>query len=222
MALRVFCVIGFLSVLFAPRALAENGFASLPLSHLYNKYDKFLELPEEASRYLSPRYKLRSKLVEPGTVKLSFVFENETHLVEVDKDGYLMSYPSKAMLAADPTVYTDQPKGSMALTLTIGFKMEEALEYDARLLHERVHNAFKAAKSLGGFMAVFAPSHKNIKLAFSTSCHMPRATYEVDGTAIDLMHSAEGYATIPFEKDKKMRKKGKLKFSCQPTFAELG
>ena len=222
MAARFFCIIGILSVLFAPQAIAAEGFASLPLSRLYSKYSKYLDLPEEVRRDLFPRYKLRSKATDQGSVRLYFTFNNEKHQVEVDKDGYLLSYPSKAMLAADPTVYTDQPKGSMALDLTIGFNMGEALEYDARLLHERIHKAFKAAKSMAGFLAVFAPSHSNLRLGFDQACQKPEATYEGGAVTVDLMHGAESIATVPFKKEKQVRKKGKLKLSCRPVFAELG
>ena len=222
MAIRFFCLVGLLTALYTPAGVAAAELSSLPLSRLYSKYSKFLDLPEEAKRYLFPRYKLHSKLTDPGTVKLFFTFENEKHEVEVDSDGYLQSYPSKAMLAADPTVYTDQPKDSMGLNLTIGFKMGEAREFDARLLHERVHKAFKAAKSMAGFLAVFAPSHRNIMLEFNSSCDNPTATYEGGGVDVNLMHGEERYATIPFKKEKQMRRQGTVKLSCLVAYAELG
>ena len=213
----------FLSLALWPVTAAQGeDLSSVPLSRLYHKYSEFMDMSAEDQRLIFPRYQLFSKYADPGAVKLFFTFEGEKRAIEVDKDGYLLFYPSKAMLTADPVVYVDQPKGTMRLNLSIGFKMGDALEFDSRLLHERVHKGFKLAKSLGGFMAMFAPSHSNLQLRFGPTCEAPKASFEHEGKRTSLMHGDPVHVVVPFKKNKKMRKGGKLLLSCPVATAELG
>lgn len=202
-------------------AIGEDVNSTVPLSRLFSKYADFLAMPADKRVDLVPRYKLLSKLANPSDVVLAFVFKGKQQHIAVDADGFLDFSPSKAMLEANPIVSVNQLKGTMGISLSIGFKIGEAKKFDMAVLHGRVHRAFKAAKSLGGIMAVFAPSHTGLRLKFNSSCSAPSAFFSAEGKDEPLLFDKDGFVLVPFKKQKKMRKGGDLKLSCPVSQAEL-
>lgn len=222
--LQLICGVVLLgSQVFPPASQAEsneNGIDA-PLSKLFVKYSDYLAFDEEKRSGFYPRYKLTAKEAASQDVVITFEYKGKEQRIDIDEEGYLLFSPTKQMLEDDPLVHIDQPQGTLRLNLQLGVRLDPALSYETPELHEHVHKAFKAAKSLGGFMAVFAPSHSNIKVGFDPACENPEATYEYDGRETNLAQPTKNQAIIPFKKDKKMRKRGTLKFSCVPVIAEL-
>lgn len=207
------------ALFFANVVHAKDGEnSSISLTRFFNNYDKYLELSEAEQALLEPVYQLGSKEVSPDEVTLSFDFEGESFEILPNAEGKIDFFPTLEMLKANPTIDTNQPKGTLSLTLTIGVSLSTEQEQSVDDMHDAVHEAWKLAKGFVRGGGLFGSRHTSIIAMYDRSCLAPVWTlckgdgYEKEYDATDA---------IDFGK-KNIRNTETISFSCTPTGFILG
>ena len=188
--------------------------STIPLSKLFRGYSDYLELSTHEIPALVPVYTLTSETAPAEALELGFEYEGEVINFAPEQDGKLRYRPTAAMLAADPMVHSNQPKGSLALSLTLDVVLVGKTRYDIGDLHKQVHVAWGQAKDFGGLMAVFSPKHVSLIVHFPDSCTDKRWSVTKGKELV-----VEGAGQAGFELDfgdKKVRKADLLVLSCRP------
>jgi hypothetical protein len=208
-------VLVFLMALLALPAFADaDAPATIPLRDLFSGYDEFLEKSSERMMIISPVYTLAAKLAKAEDVELSFSHEGRTVTFRPEPDGRLRYRPSAQMLKANPEVETNQPRGTLSVTMVIDVVMVARNRYPIDELHDRVHKAWGQAKSFRGVLSVFAPSHSGLRLHFPASC--TETKWMVTKRSNVVVSGAGAYeVTLDFS-EKVIRKADQLLLSCRP------
>jgi hypothetical protein len=191
---------------------AVQDYASAPLNMLFPKYEDFQEIAKKGPMGFRPLYRALSKRDEPGVISFSFEHEGKTYDLDADWEGFIDFRPTPDMLKTNPVVTVNQPKGTMAMNLSIGLDVPLQKTYQLKELHEQTHAAWKKVKKLGGMMSFLAPSHTDLLVVFEDDCEY--ANWTVRGAGPDA-DGAGKEARIPFT-DKKARKAETISFSCTP------
>lgn len=203
------------SCLLASGAMAaDTENAQIPLSNLFSKYGDYLDFAAGEKPAFAPNYRVYSKNGPVDDLSFSFSHAGETIRFAADAQGLIDYRPGQDLLAADPVVTVNQPKGTMKLDLTIEFLEPGRPSYDMRALHERAHAAWDQVKDIGGFGSLFAPSHTSLTATFDDTC--PTVIWSVMvGTKQLAGGTTDGDVEIEFKK-KKLRNADTLTFSCAP------
>ncbi|WP_262692779.1 hypothetical protein [Kordiimonas aestuarii] len=188
--------------------------ATIPLEKLFSGYDEYLEKSAERMLIIMPVYTLSAKLAKPEDVDLEFFYEGNRISFRPQSDGRLRYRPSAAMLEANPEVQTNQPRGTLAMTITIDVVMVARNRYAMEELHDRVHKAWGQAKSSRGIMSIFASKHSGLRVHFPASCTERKWMVTRRGGVVASGADAEAF-TLDFGK-KEIRKADQLLLSCRP------
>ena len=208
-------IFALIAVALTTTAMGQEGkaaYGSAPLDVMFSKYGDYLDLAEKGTPGFRPLYRALSKQKNPGPIIFEFEFEGKTYREEADWEGFIDFRPTRAMLEANPTVTVNQPKGTMAMNVSVGLDVELKQEYDLQLLLKQTQAAWKKAKKLGGFLSFLAPKHTNLLVIYEDSCEM--AEWTVTGPDDPITESGRE-TRIPF-KNKKARKAERLTTSCKP------
>jgi len=189
---------------------ADHGAA--PLQLLFSKYDEYLDLAEKGDPGFRPLYRAISKREDTGPIQFEFTHEGQTYRMDADSEGFIDFRPTRAVFEANPTVKVNQPKGTMAMNLSVALNVPLEKDYNLKALHDQTHSVWKEVKKLGGFMSFLAPKHTNLLVVFEDACEA--ASWKVT-TGTEVMESSGREAQIPF-KDKEARKADSITFSCTP------
>ncbi len=213
--LRLLCIVFSFALSGAAAADADgDDVSSIPLAKLFEGYDKYLEKSAKEELALMPVYTLSSKLVEPSEIELSFHYQDQDYTFAPETDGRLRFRPTADMLEANPVVFSNQPKDSLALTLSIDVAIVSRTKYKIDDLHDRVHQAWGEAKSFRGVLSVFAPNHSGLKIAFPESC-TDRQWSVLKGSKVVVSGENEAAFVLDFG-EKKIRKADHVMLSCRP------
>lgn len=205
----------FLLAFLALPAFADaDAPAALPLRDLFKGYDEFLEKSSERMLVIAPVYTLAARLAKPEEVEFSFTYQDSPITFRPLPDGRLRFRPSADMLVANPEVESNQPRGTLSLTMTVDVVMVARNRYTIDELHERVHKAWGQAKSFRGVLSLFASSHSGLKLHFPASCTETKWMVTKKGNVV--VSGAGAYeVTLDFG-EKAVRKADQLLLSCRP------
>jgi hypothetical protein len=123
------------------------------------------------------------------------------------------------MLASDPLVISNQPRGSLSLTVNMGLVLVARNRYSIPELHERVHQGWKQAKGFGGILAVFSPKHSGVVVHFPETCPDMKWSVNKDDK---IVAEGEGEPEVELDfGDKHIRKADYLLLSCRPDHFSL-
>ncbi len=188
--------------------------SSIPMARLYDGYEKYLEKSVNDELALLPVYTLTSKEVEPSEIKLHFRYQNQEYAFGPEADGRLRFRPTADMLEANPVVFSNQPKGTLAITLSVDVAVVSKTRYKVSDLHDRVHQAWGEAKSFRGVLSVFAAKHSGLKVIFPESCTDKKWSV-LKGQKVVVSGEDEAEFLLDFG-DKKVRKADYVMLSCRP------
>ncbi|WP_155860053.1 hypothetical protein [Kordiimonas gwangyangensis] len=188
--------------------------ATIPLKDLFTGYDEFLEKSSERMLIIAPVYSLAARLARPEEVELTFDYDGKPFTFRPMKDGRLRFRPSAQMLEANPEVVTNQPRGTLAVTMVLDIVMVARNRYPIDELHDRVHKAWGQAKSFRGLMSIFSSSHSKVMMHFPSSCTETKWMVTKRGSVIA---SGAGVSKVTLDfSEKVVRKADQLLLSCRP------
>ncbi|WP_417452008.1 hypothetical protein [Kordiimonas sp.] len=188
--------------------------ATISLEKLFSGYGEYLDALSKRMLIIAPAYTLTAKLAKPEEIELGFDFEGRHISFQPQADGRLRFRPSAGMLKANPDVQTNQPRGTLALTLTIDVVMIARNRYVMEELHERVHKAWGQVKGFRGMMSIFASKHSALLVHFPTSCTERKWMVTRLGKTV-VSGAAEQSFVLDFS-EKQIRKADQLLLSCRP------
>lgn len=208
-------VFALIMALFALPVYADaDAPATIPLRDLFTGYDEFLERSSERMLIIAPVYTLAARLVSPEEIELSFGFEGRTVTFRPLPDGRLRYRPSAQMLEANPEVTSNQPRGTLSVTMVLDVVMVARNRYRMEELHDRVHKAWGQAKKSRGLMSIFAPSHSKLMMHFPASCTETKWMVTKRGSVV-ASGAGANRVTLDFG-EKTVRKADQLLLSCRP------
>ena len=188
--------------------------ATIPLEKLFTGYDEYLEASARRMLTIAPVYSLSAKLARPEEVELTFDYEGQRIMFRPDADGRIRFRPSAAMLEANPDVETNQPRGTLAMTLTVDVVMVARNRYAIPELHDRVHRAWGEAKSFRGGLSLFAARHSGLLVHFPANCTDRKWMITRRGNVV-ASGAKETTFTIDFG-EKEIRRADQLLLACRP------
>lgn len=205
----------FVALFFALPAFADaDAPATIQLKDLFAGYDDFLEKSSERMLIVAPAYEVAATLAKPEEIEFQFSYDGTDIAFRPLPDGRLYFRPTPAMLEADPEVVSNQPRGTLTLTMTMDIVMVARNRYAMDTLHDRVHKAWGQAKSFRGVMSIFAARHAGLLMHFPTSCTETKWMVTKRGSVVA---SGAGADTVTLDfGEKVIRKSDQLLLSCRP------
>jgi hypothetical protein len=146
--------------------IAAEDFGSMP-------YQKLYALFQDASGISAPNIRpivvvnSTNKEVKPAAITLTIQASNGPIKVAIEPDGEIRAFPmSPELLKENPTVLSNQPKGTLRLRGGLTVQLPDALTYTYAQLDDLLEQANAAIKKQAGTMSRFAPQAKGLIFQF--------------------------------------------------------
>ncbi|WP_300540951.1 hypothetical protein [Maricaulis sp.] len=138
-----------------------------PLPRLFPHRETYLDLPpDERSRFRLDYVVASQQGVPPEDIRIWYEHEGERIELALTGTGRITNPPDAGALAAEPTVWVNQPGGSMALTMLFAYAGEPATRYERGDLLGGLSQANRAMRRAAGVAALFAPNFKTVIFEF--------------------------------------------------------
>jgi hypothetical protein len=192
------------------------------LSDILPRASDYLSLPAAERDRFALVYTVRPK--EPGTTLRFWVQEGTTRTpVPVSAAGELDFNVLAPLLARDPPLWTDLPKGGAALNMTLRPTLALSQDIPAADIAKAMQQANKAIDRAAGAAALLAPKMKAVEFTFPAATTAPTGTLILsDGKEKPLRpgkgKDAANTLRVPASD---LRKAKAVRFSATPTQARF-
>lgn len=170
-----------------------------PLKNLCDSFEPLRKLGDLP--YIQPviRVEPEGKAVKPQDVVFTIAAKAGPIRVTPDADGEIRFPFSDALCAENPDIESNQPPGSLGISITIDPKMPPVQRIDYRQLDTLRQQWDTAVSRQGFFYRMLAPSPKGFEVQFDPRS---KATAEVGlpQGARQLAANAQGILVIPFDR----------------------
>ncbi len=185
-----------LSVLAGPVAAEEVG--RIPYSKLAEIYEKSAAIDAKKA-VVSATVSSKNKGVKPSDITLVIESKAKGPIpLALTADGAIKDFPrDEALRREDPPVVTNQPKGSMSLTVSVLVPVPEQNTFPFARFADGVTEANRMIKAQAGMLAFVAPEVKSVEIQFPKQT--PAATVTIAAKAGGKVITADtnGVAKVP-------------------------
>ena len=109
----------------------------------------------------------KNEAVKPGAITLTIRAKGGARKLRIDPDGEIHAFPMSAkLLAENPPVVSNQPKGSLQIGGGLFFNAATATTYRYRRLSDLVDEGNATTKKRAGFFSLLAPQAKSVLFVF--------------------------------------------------------
>lgn len=163
-------------LLFVASLPAAEEFGKLPYATLDQNYERMAGLDRSK---VAMRVVVTSKnpAVKPGAIKLTLESKaSGTIPLKLSSDGTILDFPRNAALKKEnPFLVSNQPKGSLQLTVDVGLPVPGELSFPYARLAEGLDEVNAAVKKQSGALGVFVSKAGSVNFVFGD----PAATVTV-------------------------------------------
>ncbi len=139
----------------------------------------------------------RQSGISPKQITLTIQSKSGNVAIPINAAGELGNFPrTPALRAENPTVVTNQPKGTLALTVAIGLVPPEANAVPAARLTSVLAELNKFIKAQTGLMSFVVPKLQNVIFEFPAAT---KATVTISGAGAERVLKADETGHVPIK-----------------------
>lgn len=202
MLMKPFLRAGSLALLLLPVGLGAQAaeMATIP----YAKLDEILQKTDAIDRkklVVLAQVSSRNKAVKPSEITLTIKSATGAIPVRLGAEGDLLDFPrTEALRKENPPIETNQPKGTLAVSMGLGLVVPETPTFRYTRVAEAIAEGNKAIKAQAGMLSLVAPLLKSVVLFFPPRS-AGKATVEIAaaGGKQILTADAGGEVKIPLD-----------------------
>lgn len=203
--MKPFVRAGWLALLLLPARLGAQAaeLATIP----YAKLDEILQKTDAIDRkklVVLAQVTSRNKAVKPSEITLTIKSAAGAIPVRLGPDGDLLDFPrTDALRKENPPIETNQPKGTLALSMGLGLVVPEAQTFRYARVADGIAEGNKAVKAQAGMLALVAPSLKAVVFFFPPRS-AGKATVEIAAAGGKQILTADAGGEVKFPLDAKL------------------
>ncbi len=168
MLLKPFLRAGWVALLLLPGALGAQAAETATIP--YAKLDEILQKADAIDRkklVVLAQVGSRNKAVKPSEITLTIKSATGAIPIRLSAEGDLLDFPrTEALRKENPPIESNQPKGSLALSMGLGLAIPDALTFRYAGIVDGIAEGNKAVKAQAGMLSLVAPSLKAVVFFF--------------------------------------------------------
>lgn len=164
-----------------------------------------------------------NKAVKPSEITLTIKSTSGAIPIRLSPFGDLLDFPqSEALRKENPPIETNQPKGTLALSMGLGLVIPEATTFRYVRIVEGIAEGNKAVKAQAGLLSLVIPELKSVVFFFPASS-AGKATVEIAAAGGKKILTADASARVKLTLDPKLAVENpEVRASERPTRILLG
>lgn len=168
MLMRPFLRAGLLALLLFPgvHPAGAADLATIP----YAKLDEIWQKTDAIDRkklIVLAQFGSSNKAVKPSDIVLSIRSSSGAIPIRLSPEGDVLDFPrTEALRKENPPIETNQPKGTLALGMSLGVVVPDSLTFRYARIAEGLAEGNKAVKAQAGMLSLVAPSLKCVVFFF--------------------------------------------------------
>jgi hypothetical protein len=141
-----------------PAQAQENEREAGPMSRLLPHLDSYLEIPAEERSHFRIDYVVGSRNgAAPDEIGLWYFVDDQRTDLALDSRYRITNLPAADIYAENPSVWVNQPPGSMSMNLIFAYDGPVGLSFDQDDLRLGLGQANQAMRQAAGVASLFAP-----------------------------------------------------------------
>ena len=192
-------LLGLLCLLVDLPACQAQDKATLPYSRLYDAFQRGARVQSSAV-HAAIAVASKDKTVRPETITFTIESKGGARKLHVDPDGEIHGFPmNDRLLKENPSVVTNQPKGSLLIGGGLFFNVRASTAYSYRKLSDLLDASNAARKKEAGLFSLVAPQAKSVLFVFFDPAGQT-LTVQTKTAPQTLTVNAQGEIALPIDK----------------------
>lgn len=159
-----------------------------------------------------------NKAVKPSEIVMTIKSSAGPIPIHLGPDGDVLDFPrTEALRQENPVIETNQPKGTLSLSMAIGLPVPDSLTFPYARIAEGIAEGDRAVKSQAGIVSLVVPSLKAAVVYFPAS-GAGKATVEIASVSGKKVLKADASGQVKLMLDPKLAVENPtVRVSARPT-----
>ena len=197
------CGLAALGLLAWSGAARAAEMATIPYAKLDEVWQRIDQIDQKKLAVMA-QIRSKNKEVKPAAITMTIKSASGDIPIRIGPEGDILDFPRNETLRKEnPLIESNQPKGSLQLTLDLGLAVPPTNSFPYARLMEGVAEANKVVKSQAGLLAIAAPNMKAVTFVFPQSA-AGKATVEIVSGKVRKVATADAAAQVKMVIDQKI------------------